>query len=62
MANPYTEQHLLPLADYVAFRCTKPMAVALKTQALIHEVDVSTVIRHLIAEGAKQRGIDLSVI
>lgn len=61
MSNPYVEQHHQPLADYVAFRCAKPMARALRTEALTHKVDVSTVIRLLIEEGAKQRGLNLQV-
>ena len=53
---------ILPLNNYVGLRVSKPMAVMLRTQALHHGTDVSSVMRQLIRDGADKRGIDTRFI
>lgn len=55
-SNPYARDGM-PLNQYVGIRLSKPMATMLKAEAALHQTDVSAVIRKLIIEGAKVRGI-----
>ena len=45
-----------PVTDHLNFRCQKRLAVWLRTQAMIENRDVSTIIRRLITIAAEQEG------
>ena len=44
------------VTDHMNFRCQKRLAVWLRTQAMIENRDVSTIIRRLITIAAEQEG------
>ena len=46
------------VTDHMNFRCQKRLAVWLRTQAMIENRDVSTIIRRLITISASQEGYD----
>ena len=46
------------LHDVITFRLPKPMAVTLRSRALVEKVETSTLIRVLVAEALAERGID----
>ena len=46
------------LHDVISFRLPKPMAVTLRSRALVEKVEASTLIRVLVAEALAARGID----
>lgn len=54
--SPYRHDGM-PLNQYMGIRLSKPMATMLKSQAALHQTDVSVVVRTLLIEAAKARGI-----
>ena len=56
----YYEQEVRGAAvtDHMNFRCQKRLAVWLRTQAMIENRDVSTIIRRLITISASKEGYD----
>jgi len=47
-----------PIIDHLNFRCQKRLAIWLRTQAMIENRDVSTIIRRLITIAATAEGYD----
>ena len=50
-----------PANAMLSFRCSKALEVGLRRHALIHQVELSSLMRLLLLEGAKARGIDLTL-
>ena len=50
-----------PANSMLSFRCSKTLEVGLRRHALIHQVELSSLMRLLITEGARARGIDLTL-
>ena len=50
-----------PQAGLLSFRCPKRLEVGLRRHALIHSIEISSLIRVLLIEGAAARGIDLTL-
>ena len=46
------------LHDNIHFRLPKPMAVCLRTRALMEKVETSTLVRVLVAEALEARGVN----
>lgn len=44
--------------DSITFRLPKPLGVCIRTQALINEIEISSVIRVLLQEALEARGIN----
>jgi hypothetical protein len=53
------EQHL-DKPEILSFRTDRQLAVSLRRHALIHEMDLSSLLRQLVRLGCEQRGIDTS--
>jgi hypothetical protein len=49
-----------PITEFVAFRCSSPMASGLSRQALIDGTDRSVLIRSLLREICAQKGINVT--
>ena len=50
-----------PHSGLLSFRCAKRLEVGLRRTALIERVELSSLIRVLLREGAAARGIDLTL-
>ena len=61
-ADFYRADQLRPQADFIAFRCFKPMAMALRTRAIEEKVDVSQLIRRLLAQACEAEGIRIDCL
>jgi len=61
-AEYYQRDALRPQADFIAFRCFKPMAVALRSRAAHEKVDVSQLIRRLLAVACEAEGIHIDCL
>ena len=53
-----SEYHGAPFAQFVGFRCTKPLHRFLETKAMIEGRDISQIIRRLLTKACEEEGFD----
>jgi hypothetical protein len=55
-----TRELYLDKPEVICFRADKQLAVALRSHALVRQLDLSSLLRELVREGCQLRGIDTS--
>ena len=53
-----SEYHGAPFAQFVGFRCTKPLHRFLETKAMLEGRDISQIIRRLLTKACEEEGFD----
>ena len=57
-----SEYHGAPFAQFVGFRCTKPLHRFLETKAMIEGRDISQIIRRLLTKACEEEGFDRNAV